>query len=316
MITRWLKLFVAFAFLASCAGMRTDSSRSSDQIKKEVRDNPVPGSSKDEGLKRRILLLPFLDASSDRPEELKKFARDEMVQALYRVGDIVPVDADELKTDVAQTMRLGEYDLKAIAKEAAALGVNAVLEGKIMDFKAYGSADPVGIIRQVRGKFEVQARVRMIATSSGRELLNAVKTVSIEKSDVRIAERLDLNKFLKSNPELLRQLVKEVFSEFVPQVSASLGKVQWEGRVAMVSGDRIFLNVGKISGIQIGDILKVSEEGEEIYDPQSGNYIGRVPGRLKGTLEVVSYFGKDGAIAVVHSGSGFKENDRVEPYSR
>jgi hypothetical protein len=35
---------------------------------------------------------------------------------------------------------------------------------------------------------------------------------------------------------------------------------------------------------------------------------------MKGSLEVISYFGQDGAIAVIHSGSGFKENDRIEMY--
>ncbi len=82
----------------------------------------------------------------------------------------------------------------------------------------------------------------------------------------------------------------------------------------MINGDRIFLNVGRISGLQIGDILKVSEEGDEIFDPQTGNYVGKAPGRLKGTLEVVSYFGQDGAISIIHSGAGFRENDRVELY--
>ena len=84
--------------------------------------------------------------------------------------------------------------------------------------------------------------------------------------------------------------------------------------MALVKGDRIYLNAGRISGIQIGDILKVTEDGEDVYDPESGSLIGRVPGRLKGTVEVVSYFGKDGAIGIVHSGSGFHENDRVELY--
>ena len=84
--------------------------------------------------------------------------------------------------------------------------------------------------------------------------------------------------------------------------------------MALIEGSRIFLNAGRISGLNMGDILKVTAKGEEIYDPESGDFIGTAPGRMKGTLEVVSYFGTDGAIAVVHSGSGFRENDSVELY--
>lgn len=69
-----------------------------------------------------------------------------------------------------------------------------------------------------------------------------------------------------------------------------------------------------MSGLQVGDILKVTEEGHEVYDPETGAYIGNAPGRMKGTLEVISYFGKDGAISILHSGSGIKENDKVELY--
>jgi hypothetical protein len=82
----------------------------------------------------------------------------------------------------------------------------------------------------------------------------------------------------------------------------------------MISGERVYVNAGRLSGLQVGDILKVTEEGDDVYDPDTGRFIGTAPGRLKGTIEVVSYFGKDGAIAVIHSGSGFQENDRVELY--
>ena len=64
----------------------------------------------------------------------------------------------------------------------------------------------------------------------------------------------------------------------------------------------------------VGDLIKVLEPGSEIFDPDSGTLIGESPGQVKGTLEVVSFFGSDGSIAVVHSGSGFKVNDRIEMY--
>jgi len=76
----------------------------------------------------------------------------------------------------------------------------------------------------------------------------------------------------------------------------------------------LYLNVGRTSGLQVGDLLKVMDDGDDIYDPENGSHVGRVPGRLKGTLELISYFGADGSVAVIHSGSGFKENDRVEIY--
>ena len=311
--------FVAVLILSGCQAFQTQEAPGRTELKtlkKEVKDSINAGPSDTDSLRKRLLVLPFLDISPDRPKELRETARLELMGSLHRSGEVVILDGDDIKLDDKKLLRTGEYDMKAAAKEAGTLGASAILEGKILEFKTRGFSEPVGIIKQVRGRFEIQARVRVYAAGGGRELYNSTKTISIEKSDIRIGDRADVDRFLRSNPEVIRQLTAETFVEFVPAILGSLSKMNWEGRIAMVNGDRIFLNVGKISGLQIGEVLKVSEDGEEVYDPQSGNYIGRVAGRLKGTLEVVSYFGKDGAIAIVHSGAGFKENDRVEPYNR
>ena len=72
---------------------------------------------------------------------------------------------------------------------------------------------------------------------------------------------------------------------------------------------------GEMSGISRGQLLKVFGDGEPVTDLASQQFLGMAPGRFKGILKVVDYFGMDGAIAVIHSGAGFKEKDRVEIYS-
>jgi hypothetical protein len=166
----------------------------------------------------------------------------------------------------------------------------------------------------MKSEFEAVIRVRVVSTRGGQEIFNTVKTVNLEEPNVRVAERVETDKYLQNSPELIEAIVRDAFLDFVPQVIGSLSKVTWEGRIAALNGDRIYLNVGRVSGIQVGDLLKVLEQGDDVYDPESGGHIGTVQGRLKGTLEVISYFGNDGSIAVIHSGSGFKENDRVELY--
>jgi hypothetical protein len=129
-----------------------------------------------------------------------------------------------------------------------------------------------------------------------------------------VGERGDITASLSEDPELIRAAIRKAFAGAIPGIIRAVEKLGWEGRVAMVSGERVFVNAGRLSGIQVGDVLKVTEEGDDVYDPETGRFIGTAPGRLKGTIEVVTYFGKDGAIAVIHSGSGFQENDRVELY--
>jgi hypothetical protein len=304
----WMLLFLVF--LSGCSMFQTAEVGS----KKEIHDDNRAAGREDGGVRKRMMVLPFLDSSVSRGQDLRDEAREEFIREINRTRSIVAVDSTDLKVDFSKNIKNGEYDMSAIAKPAGALGVQAILEGKLLNLSVKRMADPVGIFRQVKTKFEAQARIRIFTARSGREIFNTVKTVTLEEANVRVAERVDSDRFLTNNPELVRKLVQEAFLDFTPQIMAALDKMSWEGRIAMVNGDRIFLNVGMASGLQIGDILKVSEDGDEIYDPQTGNYIGKTPGRMKGTLEVVSYFGQDGAISIIHSGSGFRESDRIELY--
>jgi TolB-like protein len=282
-------------------------------IRKQVRDSS-PVRRDESAPKKRLIVLPFLDVNQKRPQSLRDESRKDFIRELNRRGDLIVVDSQDLKLDLTTQMKDGEYDLPEVAKAASGLGIAAILEGKVMDLKVSRKAEPVGLFRQVKTKFEASVRVRIALARTGKEILNTTKTVTLDEAQTRVAENVNADRMLQSNPEVLEKLVSDAFLDFAPQISAVLSKLSWEGRIAAINGDRIFLNVGKISGLQVGEILRVTEEGDEIFDPQTGNFIGKSPGRLKGTLEVISYFGQDGAISIIHSGAGFKENDRVEQY--
>lgn len=264
--------------------------------------------------RHRLLVLPFLDSSTQRSQEVRDRARKSFITELNKTGELITIGSEDLKFNFDDALKKGEYNLTDISKAAKDLGVTALLEGKILDVRIKKSADSVGIVRKMKMSFDADLRVRIVNIRSGKELINTTKTVSLEETEAKVLERVENDKAAMANPELIEAIIRDAFLDFIPQVTRSFAKVTWEGRIAAVSGDRIYLNVGRVSGLQVGDILKVTDEGDDIYDPESGAYIGRVPGRIKGTVEVISYFGNDGAIAVLHSGSGFKENDRVEVY--
>ncbi|MGZ3783331.1 MAG: hypothetical protein ACXWR0_02285, partial [Bdellovibrio sp.] len=288
----------------------TTLDRTSPSIHREVKDVNYEARKDNGAPRKRLMVLPFLDSSDKRPSDIRDRARSAFMTDLNRSGDVLALDGKELNLDLVKMTEGGQYKLQEIAKLAQTMGVSAVLEGKILDFRIKRKADNVGLVRHLTTAFEVVAQVRVVAGRTGKELFNTVKTVTVEEQGVRVAERVETDKFLANNPDLINVIVKDAFLDFTPQVLASLEKVIWEGRIAAINGDRMYLNVGRNSGLQVGDLLKVTEDGDDVYDPESGTHIGRVPGRLKGTLEVISYFGNDGSIAIIHSGSGFKENDR------
>ena len=288
--------------------------RSGPGMNRQIHDENQVSHNDEQAPRKRLMILPFLDVSDKRPQSLRDRTRSAFITDLNRSGDVIALDSKEINLDLSKMTDAGGYKMAEVSKAASSLGANAVLEGKILDIRIKRKSDNVGIVRHLTSSFEVVAQVRVVTARTGKELFNTVKTVTLEDQGVRVAERVDSDKYMQNNPDLIEVIVKDAFLDFTPQVLAALEKVSWEGRIAAINGDRIYLNVGKVSGLQMGDLLKVLEEGEDVYDPESGTHIGRVPGRVKGTLEVISYFGTDGSIAIIHSGSGFKENDRIELY--
>lgn len=313
MTTFFLKnsLFIlASILLVSCLG----KSPAPEASNKKLTSKEQKAASNDAAPRKRLMVLPFLDSNDTHPQSLRDNTRSLFISKLNQTGEFIVLGTNDLKFNPSEEMKSGDYTLNTIGPKAAELGISAVLEGRIMDVKVTRQADPVGLFRQVKTKFEVVVRLRIAIAKSGREIFNTTKTVTLEDAQQRVAESVTTDKLIASSPELVQRLVSDAFLDFEPQIVNALSRLSWEGRVALINGDRVFLNVGKISGVQIGDLLRVTEEGEEVFDPQTGVFIGKSPGRLKGTLEVISYFGQDGAIAILHSGAGFKENDRVEQY--
>jgi hypothetical protein len=303
------------AMLVFATGCSMLGGRRQEKAKVEVKDVPSVARGDEEAPKHRILVLPFLDERFDKSKTMGDVARQTVIRELSRTGQFVIVSLEDFPQDTAKFLtEENDYDLAQISKIASGMGVAAVLEGKILTIRAKRVGDSVGFIRQMKAQISTQVRTRIFAGKNGKEILNEVRSADTEATTTRMGDNSDLTQTLSEDPELVKTAIRKAFMSSVPNVLRSVEKLAWEGRVAMVSGERIYVNAGRLSGLQVGDILKVTEEGDDVYDPDTGRFIGSAPGRLKGTIEVVTYFGKDGAIAVIHSGSGFQENDRVELY--
>ncbi|MBI1861876.1 MAG: hypothetical protein HYR96_13260 [Deltaproteobacteria bacterium] len=94
-----------------------------------------------------------------------------------------------------------------------------------------------------------------------------------------------------------------------------LARLGWSGRIAKIDFQRYYINAGEVSGLSRGQLLKVYAEGPPIFDPETNAFIGKAPGTFKGVLRIIDFFGRDGAVAVVHSGGNFREKDRIEAFN-
>lgn len=265
---------------------------------------------------KRVFVLPFLNSSPGlvKSPEVAEVARRAFVTEMLKTNQFVVVKNSDFPKDLESFKVNNEYDLEKIAAIAQTLGVNAVVEGQILELRAKKASDEVGIYRKVKATVEATVRIRAFGASTKKEVFSETKKAEVQAVTTRFAERPGSDVELADDPSLVHEVIQKGFRDLIPPLAGSMKKLLWEGRVAMVRGEKIYINAGRISGIQVGDLLKVVDQGQDIYDPQTGVFLGKAEGRMKGTIEVISYFGKDGSIGVVHSGSDFRENDKVELY--
>lgn len=295
-----------------------NSSTAMPSLTKTITDEDFKRRNDEKELKKRVVVLPFLDKKLLHSPEILKKSQDAFMDTLNQNGELLAIDSGVLKIEISKYVKNGFYDLKAVSQASNKVGISSLLEGRIIDMR-FKNEDPSKVDNSSSLKmrpvaFEVVVQVRLYNTRNEQELFNTVKTVTIDDPNSQIPENVTSDNFFSRNKELTELLIKDAFVDYNDKIANALKLVIWEGRIAAMQGEKIYLNVGKISGVQVGDILKVVEDSNEIYDPELGYHVGKVHGRVKGTLEIVGFFGQDGAISVVHSGAGFKENDRIEIY--
>jgi hypothetical protein len=84
-----------------------------------------------------------------------------------------------------------------------------------------------------------------------------------------------------------------------------------QGKIFLVQGTLVYLNVGLLSGLKSGQELEILAPGRVITDPRTGQPVGQVPGPAHGRIRIVRGFGYDLAEARLLAG-GARMGDLVE----
>jgi hypothetical protein len=108
--------------------------------------------------------------------------------------------------------------------------------------------------------------------------------------------------------ESMKAMGIEVLTE---EVLKSILSLDWHTRVASTEQGKIFINAGRLSGLEKGDTLEVYSPGEQIIDAATKVPLGKVKGEYRGEVEVAELFGVDAAWARARKGDGFSPTDLV-----
>lgn len=282
---------------------------------KETED-PITAANYDKAdLKKRIWVVPFVpaiawDQSLGADPEIAA-ALQKQLKELF--GDpkgpfILAAPYGQGLDDSQVTSANSDEELKRIAQGA---GADGYLKGTIVNVEVLRTKLPDGLVKTNEFRVLLRVSFELYDAFSGRVLYRG------QEEEKHLEQRSDLLRSEVKYPELDRRLEimgkklsQRVYNAVLP-VSVRMG---WTGRVLSVENARVYINAGEKTGLRMGDILKVIEQYKQISDYESGRLVGNVPGRIKGTVKIIQFFGDDGAIGVLQSGGGFSAGDMVQLY--
>jgi hypothetical protein len=302
---RWLLVSMTVLLAVSCALPKPKRLR---PIHKKATANEFAP------IRKKIALLTFFNESPYGGDDIAISASEEMRLELSRTGEFVIDHTGEgLFGTSKEIYSGGGVKLIQLNKKAKLSGLNFVLFGRIKEARVRTKQDEIGVVRENKSFAEVAIEMRVFDVMANKEVFNETFEANVDDSQYKFF-KADEQEGLSARQELLRYSVRVAVRKSIPKVMELGTKLDWTGRVAKIVGNKIYLNAGKESGLNVGDILRVMTEGKEIYDPETGALIGMSKGEVKGTLEVIDYFGPDGAISVLHSGGSVTEGDYIQLY--
>lgn len=263
--------------------------------------------------KKRLVIFNFWNNTPVPDATVGAFAADEMKRGLF-VSQRVIVPTDVVSQLETQDFVDGDrVRVEQLIREGRRVGVAVLVIGRITKIVFRQRGDEVGLFKQKQSLAAVEIEMKLFDVNAGRELMAIGRTGEASTNQVVALEESNIET-RRFRGELARMAVREAVTKLVPDVLRAVEKMSWLGKIAKVVGQKVYLNSGRKSGLVGGDILKVLTPGDDIYDPDSGAFLGRTEGQLKGTLEVMDFVGDDAAVARIHTGGNVQSGDVVRLY--
>lgn len=263
-------------------------------------------------------------------QDVGKGISDLLVQKLVQDGKYSVIERNALDKILAEQnfSNSDRADSATAAKIGRILGIDCIIIGSITQFGrddqhtnvgggGYGLGRfGLGGVGTSKAKAVVGVSARMINTSTGEILVAVTGTGESTRSSTALlgggggwsgggGGSLDMGSSNFSNT-ILGEAVHKAVDDTGAQLDASVDKIptvkmEVSGLVADVSGNTLIINVGKKSGVHVGDKLIVSRQVRTVKDPATGKVIKSVEDKV-GEATVTE--ADNDSATVTFSGSG------------
>ena len=249
-------------------------------------------------LKYKLVVTEFQDKTKRSGRGLGGLVAQQLSKQLEESGAVVFVDMEVVKQSLGRGDAGFLTTASSLWKLRTLLGVQGVVTGTVQDAV-------VGTGVQAKGKeamASMKIDVLLFNTETGN-VIRSIKGANPMYTSHTVGE-LSQNKALLKAIDFALQGITE-------GILRGLAGLEWSTSVASVSGDKLYLNAGKSTGLKVDDELEIYNPGRQVKHPVTGVSLGRLPGTQKGKVKVSQFLGLDAAEATIVSGGKISTGDMV-----
>ena len=304
-----LLLMAAVLVFNGCAA-KTSGAVRDDSSLTGVSDELAP-SEDYTGPKLRVGVVNFQNKTPSKYIGIGEAAADILGTILQKTGRFIIIPQQDVASILGQQAMgaSGAVNPATAAKMGKILGLNAMVTGAITAYSEAEEGSDYLVYQKKKQIARVTVDYRIVDTTTGIQMVADSGQGVYEK---KTGGALGLGSKSSYDADLRDGALRDALTKAMVNMLPQFESQEWSGRIASIKGRTVYLNAGKKTGLKVGDLLMVQELGEEIIDPQTNVSLGRAPGSVKGELMETGFFGRDGSVATIKSGAGFKPNDLVK----
>jgi len=288
----WISFFLALTMTTACAPGRSVKQKETMTI-----DAPKGMVS----LKRRVGVVDFDNKTKYGEARLGSSATDVLITELTKSGKFIVVERSKLDSIMSEQKlgMSGAIDASTAAKVGKILGLNAIVTGSISEFGSQTEGSEYLIAQSKRQVVKATVDIRVVDAETGQILYaDSGSGLGVKKT----GGVLGLGTRAGYDESLEQEALRAAIVKFMNNIVAQVEKKPWSCRVADAEGNSVYLNAGSDSGLPVGSKLTIFRSGREIKDPTTGLVIGNTEEKI-GEVKVDRYFGENGSVATLTSGS-------------
>jgi curli biogenesis system outer membrane secretion channel CsgG len=292
------RLFIAAVMMSVCLGAADTWALWGKATTKTESGNAQMNLGEYKGLKHAIGVTDFSNEAGWRGEfDIGNNLTILLESALFDSGRFVVVEREKL-TDVIAEQDLAASGRTAKAKKVAQTGkirpAKYIARGAVTEVTENQSGGGGGIgfggfrIGGKSAEAQVTIIVKLIDTTTGEIVAKerVVGKAGNKGLDIGISKfgiNADMGGFKKTP---LGQAAQDCINQAVEFLAKSMEEYPFEGSVVKATGKSVIINRGSEFGLEAGQELVMTEEGEQLIDPDTGAILGEEDGEEIGRLKV------------------------------